>query len=437
MNIGKYVVIVGFILVTLAGKAQEKPAVWDLSSCIGYARSQNIQIRKSRVALEESLENTQQAKAQRLPSLSFSSSHNYVNRPRPEAGDKNSYTGSYGLNSSVSLYEGGKLKKNLQQMDLQNEVQKLTIQESENNIELAIVQAYIQILYAIETVKINQNTVEVSKVQRDRGEEFMKAGALSKADMAQLESQYTTDKYQLVVAQTTLANARLDLKQLLELGIDDEMELAIPELPDEGVLAILPTKQSIYTTSLGVMPEVKYNQLNIRVAGIEKEKAWSAYLPTLNLSAGLGTNHASGTNFGFASQMKNNWSENIGLTLNIPIFSNRSTKTAVNLAKLNIENAELNYESVQKDLLKSVENVYQDAVSAQNRFRSAQENLKAVKLSFELIQEQFFLGLKNTLEMLTEKNNYMSAQQELAQAKYMAVLNQQLLNFYQGKEMKL
>lgn len=437
MNIGKKWMVAGLMLVAFPGWTQEKPAVWDLKSCIEYARSRNIQIRKSRLALEESMENTKQAKAQRLPSLSFSSDHNYVNRPRPEAGDKNTYSGSYGLSSSVTLFEGGKLKKSVQQMGLQNEVQSLTIQESENDIELAIMQAYIQILYAIETIKINENTVAVSRVQRDRGIELQKAGSLSKADLAQLESQYTTDKYQLVVAQTALANARLDLKQLLELGINEDMELSVPELAEDRVLTVLPAKQSIYTTSLGVMPEIQYNQLNIKIAGIEKDKARAGYLPSLNLSAGLGTSHASGSGFGVGSQIRHNWSENIGLTLSVPVFSKRSTKTAVNLAKLNIENAELNYESVQKDLLKSIENVYQDAVSAQDRFRSARENLNAVKLSFELTQEQFNLGMKNTLEMLTEKNNYMSAQLEVAQAKYMAVLNIQLLNFYQGKEVNL
>ena len=157
----------------------------------------------------------------------------------------------------------------------------------------------------------------------------------------------------------------------------------------------------------------------------------------VTLSAGLGTSHASGIGTGFGTQTKHNWSENIGLTLNIPIFNKRSTKTAVNLAKLNIENAQLNYENVQKELLKSVETVYQDAVSAQNRFRSARENLTATELSFELTQEQFFLKAKNTVELMTEKNNLLAAQLELIQAKYMAILNQQLLNFYQGIEISI
>lgn len=436
-NYWKGIVAGLLLLIVITVEAQEKPAVWDLRSCISYARSQNIQIQKSRIALEESLENTEQAKANRLPSLSFSTTQNYVNRPRPEAGDKNSYTGAYALNTAVSLYNGGKLKKSIQQLGLQNQVQELAVQEAENDIELAIIQAFVQILYVNETVKINANTVEVSKAQWERGKELTAAGALSRADLAQLEAQYTSDKYQLVVAQTSLATAQLELKQLLELGINDQMVLSMPEVQEESVLTVLPTKESVYLTSLGIMPEVKYNRLNIEVAGIEKDKAWAGYLPGLNLSAGVGTSHSSGLGSGFGVQAKHNWSENIGLTLSIPIYSNRSNRTAVNLSKLNIENAELDYENVQKDLLKSIETVYQDAVSAQDRFRSAQENLKATGLSFELTQQQFSLGMKNTVEMLTEKNNFLSAQQELVQSKYMAILNIQLLNFYQGKEMNL
>lgn len=421
-------------ITALTLRAQET-RTWDLKSCIEHARRQNIQIRKNRLSLEESLEQTREAKAQRLPSLAFSSAHNYTNRPWAETGDKNNYSGSYNLNSSMTLYQGGQLKKNLEQMDLQNRMQELTVKEAENNIEMAVTQAFVQVLYAREAVNINLNTVEVSRKQRDRGEELTKAGALSKADFAQLESQYTADKYQLVVAQSTLENARLDLKQLLELGLEEEMDIIAPGEADEEVLALLPSKASVYRTSLEVMPEVKANALGIQMANVAKEKARAGYLPSLRLSAGLGTNHATGAAWG--AQMKNNWSENIGLTLSVPIFSNRSVKTAVNTAQLNIETAELEYENVQKTLLKSIETVYQDAVSAQNRFRSAQENLNAARESFELIQEQFALGMKNTLELLTGKNNLLTARLEVAQAKYTALLNRQLLRFYQGEEINL
>ena len=436
-NYRKWLIGTCIVLIMPYGSmAQDRSARWDLQSCIEYARSRNIQIRQSRVALDQSAENTKQAKADRFPSLAFSSAHNYVNRPRPEAGDRHAYSGSYNLNAAVSLYQGGQLKKNIQQMELQNQVQELSIQEAENNIELAITQAYIQILYAYEAVKINQNTVEVSLAQHDRGKKLVQAGTLSQTDLAQLEAQYTSDRYQLVVSQTTLDNARLELKQLLELGIDEEMELVIPEWKEEEVLTVLPSKESVYLTSLKIMPEIRYQELNIQIAGIKKEKAWSGYLPQLNLSAGLGTSHASGSgNSGV--QVRHNWSENVGLTLSVPIYSKRTNRTAVNLAQLEIENAELTYENQQKNLLKTVENVYQDAVSAQERYRFAAENLKAIGLSYRLVEKQFNLGMKNTFEMLTEKNNLLTAQQEWVQAKYMAILNQQLLNFYQGKEIRL
>lgn len=419
---------------TLVAIGQERPEKWDLRSCIEYARMQNIQIRKSNLDLKESKENVLEAKAQRLPSLSFSTGQNYVNRPAAD-NDKNVYSGNYDLTSSMSLYQGGRLRNNLKQMNLRSEMQELTLKEAENNIEIAVTQAFIQVLYAGEMVKINANTVDVSELQLERGKSLKEAGSLSKADLAQLEAEYTSDKYQLVAAQMTLENARLDLKQLLELGISDTMVLVEPEISDESILEILPTKESVYEISLEVMPQIKSNLLNIDVANIEKKKAWAGYLPTLNLSAGVGTNHTSGTAWG--EQMKRNWSESVGLTLSIPVFSNRSVKTSVNLAALDAESAQLDYENVCKELMKSVETVYQDAVSAQNQFESARENVKALELSFELAQEQFSLGMKNILEMLTEKNNLLSARLEMLQAKYMAVLNKQLLNFYQGKEIEL
>lgn len=429
--------VAGLLLLSFPGRSQEKPAKWDLKSCIEYARQRNIQIRKNRIALEESLENTRQAKAQQLPSLSFSSGHNFANRPGIPSGDKNLYNGSYNLNSNLALYNGGKLKKNIRQMELQDQVQQLTIREAENNIELAITQYFVQVLYANEHVKINEYAVEVAKAQRDRGKELVEAGALAQPDFAQLESQYTSDKYQLVIAQSSLANSLLDLKQLLELGVLDDLELQMPELSDDSILMILPSRLQVFQTALGIMPEVEYNRLNIQVASIEKQKAWAGFLPELNLSVGLGTSHVSGSGYDFGRQLRNNWSESVGLTLSVPIYSKRSNRTSVNLAQLNVENAELNLETIQKDLLKDVENVWQDAVSAQEQFRAARENLNAVEQTFALVEQQFFLGMKNTLEMLTEKNNLLSARQEVLQAKYMAVLNLQLLNFYQGKPIQI
>lgn len=135
--------------------------------------------------------------------------------------------------------------------------------------------------------------------------------------------------------------------------------------------------------------------------------------------------------------MKNKLNESIGLTLSIPIFSNRENKSAVEKAKLQISEAELEYLNAQKELQKTIEDIYLDATSSQAQYAAAIEQVKASKTSYNLAQEQFNLGMKNTVELLTEKNNFLSAQQEMLQAKYMAILNAQLLRFYQGKEITL
>lgn len=425
------------LLFSLPVRGQDKPAEWNLKSCIDYARVQNIQIRKTKIGLEESLENTRQAKAGLLPSLSFSSNQSLVNRPESSGTDRNAYSGSYGLNTSAVLYNGGKLKKNIRQQELQDKIQALTISEAENNIELSITEAFVQLLYANETVEINRNTVEVSRAQRDRAKQLLEAGSISKTDLAQLESQYNADKYQLVVAQTSLEDARLQLKQLLELDVNDELNLLIPELSDTEVLQLLPGKVEIYEMSLKIMPQVEYSRLNVDAAALGVSIAKTGYWPTLKLSAGIGTGHASGSGFSFGTQLQNSFNESVGVTLSIPIYSNRSNKTAVQLARFNVETTDLDYQGVRKDLLRSVETAYLDATSSQARYRAATESLNAVEMSFKLTEEQFDLGMKNTLELLTEKNNLLSAQQEVAQAKYMTILNLQLLNFYQGKPIEI
>lgn len=431
------VIAIGLSLFSGTAKAQDKPEKWDLNACLRYALEHNIQVKKSKVALLQSQENTLQAKAQLFPSLSASISQGFANYPSSDATTRNSYSGSYNISANWQLFDAGKRTQTIRQQELQDQVQQLGIEESEDNIEIAITQNYLQILYAYEAVAINRNTVEVSDVQRRRAQALYEAGAIAESDYAQLESQYSNDKYQLVVAQTNLENYKLALKQLLELDIAEDIDVVIPRLEEADVLSPLPDKESVYRTSLAVMPQIKSSELGIGIAELEQKKAKAAYWPTLSLNASVGSGHLSGTGYSFSSQMWDRLNENIGLTVSIPIFTNRSNKTALNLARLDVVNSRLELLNAQKELLKTVEGIYLDATSAQNRFLAARENLAAVEKSYTLVDEQFSLGMKNTLELLTEKNNLLNAQQEMLQSKYMALLNIQLLNFYQDKPIEL
>ena len=427
------------LLVIQMGWSQRQVQKWDLDSCINYAMKQNIQIKKSKIALEESREDTKTTRAAMFPSLSFSSSHSLVTTPLNNVGEGNrsSYSGNYGFNSELTVYDGGKRTKAIEQSGIQNRIKELYISQAEKDIRIAITQNYIQILYAYESVKTNQSTVDLSLAQLNRAKELLKAGSKSKSDVAQLESQYSTDKYQLVVAETTLKDYKLQLKQLLELDGNEEMDLLLPELQNNNVLLPLPDKMAVYSTALSIMPEIESSKLSTQAANMDVSIAKAGYMPTLSLSAGVGTSHTTGTNFTFGQQVKNGWNNSIGLSLNVPIFNNRKTKSAVQKAKLQVMDSELSELNEQKTLFKTIETIYLDAVSSQNRFKAATEKLQSTKTSYELINEQFNLGMKNTVELLTEKNNVLSAQQEVLQAKYMTILNIQLLKFYQGEQISL
>lgn len=425
------------------------PAQWDLQSCIDYALEQNITIRKNRVTAASTQIDVKTAKAALFPSLSFSTSQQVVNRPYQESSSrvsgseiistnsKTSYNGNYGLNASWTLYNGSKRLKTIQQEKLNNQVAELDVATSENSIQESIAQIYIQILYAAESVRVNENTLQVSIAQRDRGQELLNAGSIAKSDFAQLEAQVSTDRYQLVTAQATLQDYKLQLKQLLELDGESEMNLYLPALGDENVLTPLPTKTDVYRAALTFRPEIESGKLNVQASDLDISIAKAGYIPTLSLSAGIGTTNANGNDFSFSEQVKNNWNNSLGLTVSIPIFNNRQTKSAVQKARLQKQTSELDLQDQQKTLYKTIESLWLDANSAQQQYVAAAEKLRSTQTSYDLIQEQFNLGMKNTVELLTEKSNLLSAQQETLQAKYMAILNMQLLKFYQGEKIEL
>nr|CRY95056.1 hypothetical protein [uncultured prokaryote] len=309
--------------------------------------------------------------------------------------------------------------------------------KAEYEYQKKLYQTYVQILYAAESVKVNEATLEVSQAECERARQLLQAGSIARSDLAQLEAQVSTDRYQLVTAQATLQDYKLQLKQLLELDGEAEMNLYLPDLGTENVLAPLPAKADIYRAALALRPEIEAGKLNVETSDLDIRIARAGYLPTLSLTAGIGTSHANGSDFSFSEQVKQNWNNSLGVTLSVPIFSNRQNKSAVEKAKLRKQTSELDLMDEQKTLYKTIETLWLDANSAQQRYAAATEKLRSTQASYDLIQEQFNLGMKNTVELLTEKNNLLGAQQETLQAKYMAILNRQLLRFYQGEEIEL
>lgn len=433
------------LLVCQSVSAQDSIKQWTLQECLDYALENNIQLQKSRNDYLSGVEDTKMAKAARLPSLSVTSSQGFTNYPSASASfsdshsgsygfsSRNSYTGTYGINAGLTLYNGGKLQTAVKRQNLQNQIDALSVEESANDIRVAIVQAYMQALYAREAVEIAINTAKTSEAQRDRACEMFQAGSISQVDLAQLESQYQSDAYQVVVARTSLDNYKLQLKQLLELDITDQIELSVPEINESAVTRVLPDKTQIYATATENMPEIKRGELAVEAADLDIRQARAGFYPSLGLTASVGTGHMSGNHYESGSQIWNRFNENVGLSLSIPIFSNRQNRTATNKARIAAASSRLNQQDLLKTLLREVETAYLDAVSAQSQYVAANEKERYARQSYELTDEQFRVGMKNTVELITAQNEWSAAQQEVLQAKYMALLNMELLNIYQGQ----
>lgn len=433
------------LLVCQSVAAQDSVKQWTLQECLDYALENNIQLQKSRNDYLSGVEDTKMAKAARLPSLSVTSSQGFTNYPSASASfsdshsgsygfsSRNSYTGTYGINAGLTLYNGGKLQTAVKRQNLQNQIDALSVEESANDIRVAIVQAYMQALYAREAVEIAINTAKTSEAQRDRAREMFQAGSISQVDLAQLESQYQSDAYQVVVARTSLDNYTLQLKQLLELDITDQIELSVPEINESAVTRVLPDKAQIYATATENMPEIKRGELAVEAADLDIRQARAGFYPSLGLTASVGTGHMSGNNYESGSQIWNRFNENVGLSLSIPIFSNRQNRTATNKARIAAASSRLDQQDLLKTLLREVETAYLDAVSAQSQYVAANEKERYARQSYELTDEQFRVGMKNTVELITAQNEWSAAQQEVLQAKYMALLNMELLNIYQGQ----
>ena len=425
-------------------QAQRK---WTLDDCVNYAMQHNITLQKARLQLQSSAEDVKGQKGALLPTLSASTNQSVGYRPWQDSGiatvtngqvnskvDKTYYNGSYNLNAQWTVWNGGRNRNNVRQSQLTEQQAELNVAEQANSIEERICQLFVQCLYLNEAVKVSQASLETSKKNEQRGEEMVEVGMMSKADLAQLSAQRANDEYSIVEAESQLANYKLQLRQLLELKANDDFDIAIPETTDEQALAAIPSLQATYEQALATRPEMERGRLSIESSKVSLAIAKAGWLPTLSLSGGLSTSTNSLSNNNWGNQMKANVNMAGGLTLNIPIFDGRQTKTNVAKARIQQQQALLDLQDQQKQLYQTIEGYWLDATTNQQRLKAAKASVESQQSSYELLQEQFNVGLKNIIELMNGKNSLLQAQQNQLQAKYLTLLNMQLLRFYGGKD---
>ncbi|WP_295423625.1 TolC family protein [Prevotella sp.] len=422
---------------------------WSLKDCIDYALANNIQLQKAKVQQLSALEDIKQSQSALLPSLSLSTSQNVSYNPWPEQGSamiagnkvqadvkKVYYNGSYSLSGNWTVWNGGQNTNTVKLNKLAAEQARLDSAVTANNVLEQIAQLYVQILYSDEAISVTKESLKVSQTNEERGKTMVSVGKMSKADLAQLTAQRANDEYSIVEAESNLRNYKRQLKQLLQIADNDEFDVAIPSTTDEMALKEVPAMNDVYTAALAQRPEIQNAKLGIESSDLSVKIAKAGKMPTVSLNAGLSTSTTSMSQNGWGNQMKNNFTVGGGVSVSIPLFDNRKTKTSVNKAMLQKESYLLDLQDKQTTLYSTVENYWLQAVTNQNKFKAARVSTESAHASYELLSEQFNQGLKNIVELMTGKTNLLQAQQNELQSKYLAILNLNMLDFYRTGEIK-
>jgi outer membrane protein len=315
------------------------------------------------------------------------------------------------------------------------------LEKAKNDIRMNVAEAYVQILYDMEIADVAHRQIEIDSAQVARLEAFVKNGKAAEAELSQQKATLANSRLTATQADNNTRLAILSLTQLLELPAPDGFTIVRPDIAEipllqEGVGKVTP--DVIYAEALGIKPEILSQELKLKGTEHSIKIAKAANYPTLSLSGGLSTNYYTTSGFNsdsFSNQIKNNFSQYIGLNLNVPIFNRFQTRNNIRSARIDQENQQLQLENTKKTLYKEIQQVYYNALNAQTKEKSSEEAVQSTKDAFLLMQAKYENGKATITEFNESKNNYLKSESDLVQARYENLYQHALLEFYRGKEL--
>ena len=439
MNMTTKKALLGLMIATTPLGMQAKQ--WTLRDCINYALENNISLQKTVLKKASAQEDYLQSKAALLPSLQASTSQNINYTPWVASGisgdgytkssiDKVYYNGTYSVAGNYTIWNGNKNRNQVKLNKLTTEAAALDSAIQAQNLQEQIATLYIQICYSTEAINVNKESYKSSLENEERGKEMVKIGKMSLADLAQLTAQRAQDEYSIVESESNVKNYKRQLKELLQITNDEAFDIVVPTASDAQALGTIPSLNSVYASALDTRPEIKSYQNMIDQSDLNIAIAKAGKLPTISANAGISTSTTSMNKDRWGSQIKQNFGVGGGISVSIPICDNRATKTAINKANIQKQSSMLDLKDQQTKLYSTIENYWLQANTNQSQFKAAKTSTESAKTSYDLLSEQFKLGLKNIVELRTGKDNLLKAQQNELQSKYLTLLNMGMLNFY-------
>lgn len=430
-----------FILASLAASAQQSGG-WTLRQCIDYALENNITVKQQDVTRRQNEVQLSTAKNSRLPDLNASASQNWSFgrglTSENTYSNRNTSSTSLSLGTTVPLFTGFRIPRTIELNKLNLEAATADLGKARDDISVQVAQAYVQILYNIELRDVAQRQIDIDSMQVERLRGMYRTGKASGVEVAQQEATLAQSRLTLTQADNDYRISLLTLAQLLELPSPEGFTIVRPDIAaltvDEA--AALPLPDEIFQEAIAFKPEVKAETLRLKSTEMSIKIAQSALWPTLSLSAGLGSNYYKTNGFdteSFGRQMRNNFSQYIGLSLNIPIFNRFETRNSIRSARLDRESQQLRLDDVKKTLYKEIQQAYYNAVAARAQYASSTEATASNKAAFDLMSAKYEYGKANITEFNESKNNWLKAESDLARAKYEYMYDTSLLDFYRGR----
>ena len=414
---------------------------WSLRECCDYAVEHNISIKQQENQCRQQELELSTAKNSRLPDLSASAGQNFSFGRGLTAentySNTNTSSTSFSLGTSVPIFTGFRIPNQIKLNQLNLQSATADLEKAKNDIRLQVAEAYVQILYDMEMADVAHRQIEIDSAQVARLQAFVNNGKAAEAELSQQKATLASSRLTATQADNNTRLAILALTQLLELPSPDGFSIVRPDLSGISGLSGL-TPDLIYAEALGVKPEILSQQLKLKGMEHSIKIAQADNYPTLSLSGGLGTNYYTTSGFksdSFGKQLKNNFSQYIGVNLNVPIFNRFQTRNHIRSARINQENQQLQLDNTKKTLYKEIQQVYYNALNAQTKEKSSEEAVQSSKDAFELMQAKYENGKATITEFNESKNNYLKSESDLVQARYENLYQQALLEFYRGRDL--
>ena len=435
------IIIAAALMAALSYGAQAQERVWTLPQCINHALENNLSVKRSGLNVEQREIDLNTAENNRLPSVSGSAGQNFSFGRGLTAdntyANTNTTNTSFSVGAQVPVFNGFQIKHNIELSKLNLAAATADLEKAKDDIRVAVAQAYVQILYNMEILDVAKSQVEIDSMQVVRLTEMAANGKASRADVSAQEASLAQSRVSATQAENNLSLAILDLTQLLELPSPEGFHVARPSV--EGLeTAMLMDPEAIYADAVQFKPAVKAEEIRLDQALKSIDLAKDSFLPSLSLSGGLGTNYYTSSGYpssGFPDQIKNNFSQYIGLNLSIPIFSHFSNRNQVRNARLSYSNQEIMLDNTRKSLYKEIQQAYYNAVGSQAKYRSSQVAAVSAEDAFELAQAMYENGKSGITEFNEAKARYMSAESNLVQARYEYLYQSKILDFYRGRDL--